>query len=990
MEMVSEKSFRTILIMSVIFCIVLSCLLVLPMGGAEENETKLHGRVVDTNESPVAGATVTLLDVQTGATQTYTTSGSGKYEFFDVTGFFKVMAEADGYYDNGMGMSTDVLKVEKGEIVAEKLILVKVLTNVTYSGCVKDEFDDPVANATVAFYSTTNKKVSVVAETDMYGNYTAKLFWDNFKVLATADGYAYTTMDVIVNDNNLSYNMQLMEKTGVDWLIYGFAEDDLTLDSIDDINVHLYDVTNGWYVPMFGADTYIEDNYFQFKVYPSVYELVVDAKGYHTYVMDSIQIMNTINGKSRVLAVGMTADDPEVIDTTITFSDDMATITVEEDWTLTSASDFYGLSGIGSLRTQIDEEFGGAADGMIDLTEEGEFEDFLVSRGPYYLYTDGFIMVNGTYYEPKMVSGDIDFDVSITGVMGVVNSTGAIYVTSTMSYEAVGQVDALESLEVKFEAVRENQNINVVFPDKYEAIDNLPTDIAKVNPADVSQIEIFKPATVLIMDKEAPEALIRVSNAEDLTPHSTDQKTYVVDIREDITLTAEDSYDNVGSIVDYDWNLANGMVKTGEEITFNYTTGGSFNVTLTITDTSGMTDTDWVIFITDNEDPVPSFTIENETGALVISAEQNEIVTFNATNSTDNSEIESYTWTFSDNQETLTGKIVQHKFLDPGTFDITCEVTDVNGLMANITKTFTVEDTEAPLPVIVLNNETGGIAENLNIEAGEYIILNGNQSYDERIMKEDWDYDLSYAWKVVYKNSTETTILAKTTFTTEAKFDDRTDLFVLPGRYIVTLYVKDKSGNEANTTLDVTVVGPDFRVQSVILDPNENELREDEVTKVSVNITNSGTLDYEHNITVIIVFDGDEKDSQIMEGPWKAGDARTINLSFTPKNDGNDLLLEVIIDQNNDVKEEDETNNGDEVVCKVEKKEFRWQELLVIGIILVVVIAVIVAWKWRQGDLDEIIDKFRGGGFSPGKGKKDDDFEDDEDDDEDFDDEDED
>lgn len=70
-----------------------------------------------------------------------------------------------------------------------------------------------------------------------------------------------------------------------------------------------------------------------------------------------------------------------------------------------------------------------------------------------------------------------------------------------------------------------------------------------------------------------------------------DNKT--VGVGEEFTLDGSGSTDDV-SIVSYEWNLGDGVTETGEKITYSYDEVGEYDVTLTVTDQAGNTDSDTV------------------------------------------------------------------------------------------------------------------------------------------------------------------------------------------------------------------------------------------------------------------------------------------------------------------------------------------------------------------------------------------------------------
>jgi PKD repeat protein len=70
-------------------------------------------------------------------------------------------------------------------------------------------------------------------------------------------------------------------------------------------------------------------------------------------------------------------------------------------------------------------------------------------------------------------------------------------------------------------------------------------------------------------------------------PHANIKISSKVHINEEIQFSAENSYDEDGSIVSYHWNFGDGITAKGEVVSHTYTALGSYQVTLTVTDDEG-------------------------------------------------------------------------------------------------------------------------------------------------------------------------------------------------------------------------------------------------------------------------------------------------------------------------------------------------------------------------------------------------------------------
>jgi len=147
-------------------------------------------------------------------------------------------------------------------------------------------------------------------------------------------------------------------------------------------------------------------------------------------------------------------------------------------------------------------------------------------------------------------------------------------------------------------------------------------------------------------------------------------------IGETVTFNASLSTPNGGTIVNYTWNFGDStpnVTETDPITTHIYTTYGTYNATLTITDSEGLTDTAWGI-LTIRKHPVAIFTYSPPLPLV------NTTVTFNASLSTpDGGTIVSYAWNFGDGN-TGTGMIVNHTYTAYGTYNVTLTVTDSEDL----------------------------------------------------------------------------------------------------------------------------------------------------------------------------------------------------------------------------------------------------------------------------------------------------------------------
>lgn len=148
------------------------------------------------------------------------------------------------------------------------------------------------------------------------------------------------------------------------------------------------------------------------------------------------------------------------------------------------------------------------------------------------------------------------------------------------------------------------------------------------------------------------------------------------------TFDASASYDADGSIAEYIWDLGDGTVLRGREVTHTYGAPGLYTVVLTVVDNIGLTGKR--IELLDvaeppNRPPVPVVTQRR-------SCFVGQLVGFSAHRSHDpEGRISSYKWNLGDGS-TTEGVAVSHRYLSPGLHNVTLVITNEEGLsgQANI------------------------------------------------------------------------------------------------------------------------------------------------------------------------------------------------------------------------------------------------------------------------------------------------------------------
>jgi PKD repeat protein len=222
----------------------------------------------------------------------------------------------------------------------------------------------------------------------------------------------------------------------------------------------------------------------------------------------------------------------------------------------------------------------------------------------------------------------------------------------------------------------------------------------------------------------------------------------------EVNFTGSSSTDDMG-IVGYLWNFGDGATSPLVNPTHTFTTQGTFNVTLTVTDAGGLTNTASIPIETINaginQAPNAVATANISSGTLPLA------VNFNGSSSTDDLGIVSYAWDFGDgNSSTLVNPA--HTFTTLGTFNVVLTVTDVQNL--SDTASITIETADPAVnqaPVAIASADVvSGVAPLV-------VNFNGSSSTDDVGV-------VSYAWDFGDGNSS-TQANPTHTFTTQNVFN---------------------------------------------------------------------------------------------------------------------------------------------------------------------------------------------------------------------------
>lgn len=229
-----------------------------------------------------------------------------------------------------------------------------------------------------------------------------------------------------------------------------------------------------------------------------------------------------------------------------------------------------------------------------------------------------------------------------------------------------------------------------------------------------------------------------------------------------LEVDGSESSDPDGTITDYAWDFGDGFTASGRTSQHSYDAAGSYDVTLTVTDSDGATSTTTrtiAIEVTPPASPTAAFTARAD----------NLTATFDALESSSpGGTITAYDWTFGDGSS-ATGASPSHTYREAGTYDVKLTVTDARGVQGSSTQSVSV----APLLVAAFDASTRGRALTVDASSSGGSVV-------------------GYAWDFGDGSTAEGA-------TSGHRFSE-------DGTYIVLLTVTDAAGRAATTTRSVTVV----------------------------------------------------------------------------------------------------------------------------------------------------------------------------------------
>jgi len=143
------------------------------------------------------------------------------------------------------------------------------------------------------------------------------------------------------------------------------------------------------------------------------------------------------------------------------------------------------------------------------------------------------------------------------------------------------------------------------------------------------------------------------------------------------------SHDQDGYIASWTWNMDDGTILYGENVTHQFTNPGSYTIMLTVTDNDGIPDTYSITINVTSSLPIANFVFEPANPAAY------ETVYLNSTSFSPIWNIVNWSWNFGDGNYSY-GENVTHQYANNGSYSVNHTVLDNNGFTNNIIKTVIV------------------------------------------------------------------------------------------------------------------------------------------------------------------------------------------------------------------------------------------------------------------------------------------------------------
>lgn len=241
-----------------------------------------------------------------------------------------------------------------------------------------------------------------------------------------------------------------------------------------------------------------------------------------------------------------------------------------------------------------------------------------------------------------------------------------------------------------------------------------------------------------------------------------------------VSFSGSGSRDPDGSIVSYAWDFGDGSTGSGQNPSHTYSSAGMYNVTLTVTDDAGATDsaasTADITLQPVNQPPVAD-------AGGPYSGTAGVAVSFNGSASSDpDGSVAAYDWNFGDGM-TGSGATPAHAYSANGNYTVTLTVTDDAGATTSATTTVSIGATNLPPSADAGGPYSGTAGAPVNFDGS------GSSDLDGSIVAYDWNFGDGTSGNGVMP----------------------AHVYAGNGSYTVTLTVTDDAGDTGTATAAVSI-----------------------------------------------------------------------------------------------------------------------------------------------------------------------------------------
>ncbi|WP_055392973.1 PKD domain-containing protein [Flagellimonas eckloniae] len=432
-----------------------------------------------------------------------------------------------------------------------------------------------------------------------------------------------------------------------------------------------------------------------------------------------------------------------------TDADPIHTYTIAGNYTATlTVTDAGGLTDMATVDITVNEPNGSPVAVASATPEEGDAPlevsftgssstDDVAVTGYSWDFGDGNGSTDADPTHTYTIAGNYTATLTVTDAGGLTDMATVDIIVNTVNLEApvaVAMANPLEGeapLAIIFDGSGSTDNIGIV---SYAWDFKDGTTSSEVNPVTtfetpgvynvdltVTDGDGLEDTTTVIITVNAPnESPIAIASAAPLNGEAPLQVDF------NGSASTDDS-----AVVSYSWDFKDGNFSNEADPTHTFTSIGTFDVSLTVTDDNGATDSA-IISITvqnpqDNEAPVAVVSAAPESGNAPLE------VSFTGSNSTDDVGVTSYLWDFGDGNSS-TEADPTHTYTVAGNYTATLTVTDAGGLTAMAAVDITVnEPNGSPVAVASATPEEG--------DAPLEVSFTGSNSTDDvEVTSYSWDF----------------------------------------------------------------------------------------------------------------------------------------------------------------------------------------------------------------------------------------------------------